>query len=394
MKKQIVLLLLLTAFCFCGCQSPDRENENVGSSLSAVSGSAVTLAPENGRTEKAASYYIKGKKSFTAKELKKLKKWLKKNSRYLNVEALQPGQSLYAEALYDEKGKKKNTEINYYSAELIRHYTKDYSKGFLPFENVGGAGPEDGRKTVLPLMKVLSGVTGGKIAAEYDCVVVSDENYKKADKNYVQKTQNQSDQEGIVTYDRTAPPYEYYTDTFYQEIDGIRCINMGASMSVKERDRVADADKKEASGRLVKNEDRWEMYSPNTGHIILRGNAAGVDMIEAEAWLVTAGKYKEASPVKTEQKIRELAQEQLQRMAQESGGGQKKKTGTQMKGSWNETDIDIEDVELVYCPYFSIENGKKIRDILSPFRVVNAYVNGVRKQLFYDAYTGVLVQKF
>lgn len=345
MKKRVWIVFLLLLM-LCACSGPQQENtEKIQEKIEKKETKEQRYLP---------AYYIEGTKKFTGKQVRQLKKWIQKNRKYQSPVSMRAGESLYDESPYDDKGKRKNNSKNYYGAALIRHYVKEYSEGVLDF----------GEKTeiVKNCQKEWSRIFPGEMAEKYDGIVVNQKNY-----NAVNLKNTGSQTEGTITYEEEKPPYEYYQFVFYQQIEGLPCISLGAGMSLKEKERVANAEEKEAKGRLVKNQDQWELYTMNTGGITIQYNAAGVDLFEANAWLKLGKTCGEAKPVRDEKDILQMAENVLK----------KKK------------DVALEGAELVYCPYFSIEKGKKIRDIVSPFWVVRYYENGERKQIFYDAYTGV-----
>ncbi len=348
MKKRVwIVFLMLLMLCACS----DGQKQNTEKIQEKIERKETKETKEQ---TYLTSYYIEGTKKFTGKQVRLFKKWIQKNRKYQSTISMQAGESLYEESPYDDKGKRKNKTKNYYGAALIRHYVKEYAEGVLDFG--------ESAKTAKNCKKEWSRILSGEVAEKYDCIVVDQKNY-----NAVKREKLTSQTEGTITYEEGKPPYEYYQFIFYQQIEGIPCMNVGTSMTIKEKKRVANAEEKEAKGRMAKNQDRWELYTLNAGEITVRYNAAGVDVFEANAGLKLGKPCGEAKAVRGEKEILQMAKSALR----------KKK------------DIVMEGAELVYCPYFSIEKGKKIRDIVSPFWVVRYYEDGERKQIFYDAYTGV-----
>lgn len=345
MKKRVwIVFLLLLMLCACS----DGQKQNTDKIQEKIE------TKETRKQTYLSSYYISGTTDFSSKQVRLLKKWIQKNRKYPSTILMQAGESLYDESPFDDKGKRKNSAKKYYGAELIRHYVKEYADGILEFGKSTDISPK--------CKKELGRIFPDKVAEKYDCIVVNHKNY-----NAVNLQKRTSQTEGTITYEEGKPPYEYYQFVFYQRIKGLPCINLGAGMSLKKKERVANAQEKEEKGQLVKNQDQWELYTMNAGGITVQYNAAGVDLFEANAWLKVGKSCGEAKPVREEKEILQMAENALQK----------------------KTDIDMEGAELVYCPYFSIEKGKKIRDIVSPFWVVRYYEDGERKQIFYDAYTGV-----
>lgn len=353
MKKRVwIVFLLLLMLCACS----DGQKQNTEKIQEKIERKETKETKEQ---TYLTSYYIEGTKKFTGKQVCQFKKWIQKNRKYQSTISMQAGESLYEESPYDDKGKRKSKTKNYYGAALIRHYVKEYAEGVLDFG--------ESTKAAKNCKKEWSRILSGEVAEKYDCIVVNHKNY-----NAVNLQKRTSQTEGTITYEEGKPPYEYYQFVFYQQIEGLPCINLGAGMSLKKKERVANAQEKEEKGQLVKNQDQWELYTMNAGGITVQYNAAGVDLFEANAWLKVGKSCGEAKPVREEKEILQMAENALQK----------------------KTDIDMEGAELVYCPYFSIEKGKKIRDIVSPFWVVRYYEGGERKQIFYDAYTGVQAAAF
>lgn len=345
MKKRVWIVFLLLLM-LCACSDGKKQNtEKIQEKIEKKETKEQTYL---------TSYYIEGTKKFTKKQVRQFKKWIQKNRKYQSTISMQTGESLYEESPYDDKGKRKNNAKNYYGAALIQHYVREYAEGTLDF------GRSD--KIAKNCKKEWNRILSDEVAEKYDGIVVNQKNY-----NAVKREKLTSQTEGTITYEEEKPPYEYYQFIFYQQIEGLPCMNVGASMTIKEKKRVANAEEKEAKGRLAKNQDQWELYTMNAGQITVQYNAAGVDLFEANAGLKLGKPCGEAKAVRGEKEILQMAGSALQ----------KKK------------DIVMEGAELVYCPYFSIEKGKKIRDIVSPFWVVRYYEDGERKQIFYDAYTGV-----
>ena len=135
---------------------------------------------------------------------------------------MQAGESLYEESPYDDKGKRKNNAKNYYGAALIQHYVREYAEGTLDF------GRSD--KIAKNCQEEWDRILSDEVAEKYDGIVVNQKNY-----NAVKREKLTSQTEGTVTYEEEKPPYEYYQFAFYQQIEGLPCINLGASMPLKKK---------------------------------------------------------------------------------------------------------------------------------------------------------------
>lgn len=112
------------------------------------------------------SYYIEGTKKFNGKQVRLLKKWIQKNRKYPSTILMQAGESLYDESPFDDKGKRKNSAKNYYGAELIRHYVKEYADGKLEFGKNTDISPK--------CKKEWGRVFPDKVAEKYDWFVNCD----------------------------------------------------------------------------------------------------------------------------------------------------------------------------------------------------------------------------
>lgn len=79
---------------------------------------------------------------------------------------MQAGESLYDESPFDDKGKRKNGAKNYYGAELIWHYVKEYADGKL----------ESGKNTDISqkCKKEWGRIFPDKVAEKYDWFVNCD----------------------------------------------------------------------------------------------------------------------------------------------------------------------------------------------------------------------------